>query len=134
MIIAKNFWALRKSHTCGGRSRSSQVMRHSSSMRQSSSTGPSRNACSSSDSVAGGERTRGELADDLGMGIGGKAQAAVGLRNDHREEFLGLEKVPHLRRQIPQLPGDAPLVEHAAELVDGAVEKRLLFFRQRRRR
>src|SRR5262249_41028302 len=39
---------------CGGRSRSSQVMRHSSSMRQSSSTGPSRNACSSSESVAGG--------------------------------------------------------------------------------
>src|SRR5215467_10131758 len=54
MIIAKNLRRLRKSHTCGGRSRSSQVMRHSSSMRQSSSTGPSRNACSSSDSVAGG--------------------------------------------------------------------------------
>src|SRR6266700_7012774 len=54
MIIAKNLWRLRKSHTSGGRSRSSQVMRHSSSMRQSSSTGPSRNACSSSDSVAGG--------------------------------------------------------------------------------
>src|SRR5256886_10858738 len=54
MIIAKNLWRLRKSHTSGGRSRSSQLMRHSSSMRQSSSTGPSRNACSSSDSVAGG--------------------------------------------------------------------------------
>src|SRR6516162_8844141 len=54
MIIAKNLWRLRKSHTCGGRSRSSQLMRHSSSMRQSSSTGPSRNACSSGDSVAGG--------------------------------------------------------------------------------
>src|SRR6516164_1755288 len=54
MIIAKNLWRLRKSHTSGGRSRSSQVMRHSSSMRQSSSTGPSRNACSSPESVAGG--------------------------------------------------------------------------------
>src|SRR5215468_2011741 len=54
MIIAKNLRRLRKSHTCGGRSRSSQLMRHSSSMRQSSSTGPSRNACSSGDSVAGG--------------------------------------------------------------------------------
>src|SRR5215510_13286696 len=54
MIIAKNLWRLRKSHTCGGRSRSSQVMRHSSSMRQSSSTGPSRKACSSGESVAGG--------------------------------------------------------------------------------
>src|SRR5262249_53059085 len=32
-----------------------------------------------------GERTGGELADDLGMGTGGEAQAAVGLRDDHRE-------------------------------------------------
>src|SRR6516165_5824670 len=54
MIIAKNLLRLRKSHTSGGRSRSSQLMRHSSSMRQSSSTGPSRNACSSGESVAGG--------------------------------------------------------------------------------
>src|SRR5262249_768043 len=54
MIIAKNLLRLRKSHTSPGRSRKSQVMRHSSSMRQNSSTGPSRNACSSSDSVAGG--------------------------------------------------------------------------------
>src|SRR5262245_21678011 len=54
MIIAKNLRALRKSHTSGGRSRSSQLMRHSSSMRQSASTGPSRNACSSGESAAGG--------------------------------------------------------------------------------
>jgi hypothetical protein len=68
------------------------------------------------------------------VGIGGEAQAAVGLRNDHREEFAALEKVPHFGRQIPQLPGDAPLVEHAAELVDRAVEERLLFGGERRRR
>src|SRR5262249_34004928 len=54
MIIAKNLLRLRKSHTSGGRARSAQVTRHSSSMRQSSSTGPSRNACSSGESVAGG--------------------------------------------------------------------------------
>jgi len=77
---------------------------------------------------------QGELADDLGVGIGGKAQAAVGLRNDHREEFLGLEKVPHFGRQIAQLPADAPLVEHAAELVDRAVEERQLLGGERRGR
>src|ERR1700745_448790 len=54
MIIAKNLRRLRKSQTSGGRSLSSQVIRRSSSMRHSSTTGPSRNACSSSDSVAGG--------------------------------------------------------------------------------
>jgi len=68
------------------------------------------------------------------MGIGGKAQAAVDLGNDHREEFVALEKVPNLGRQIAQLPADAPLVEHAAELVDRAVEERLLLGRERRRR
>src|SRR6266404_2477687 len=55
MIIAKNLCRLRKSQTSGGRSRSSQVMRQSSSMRQSASTGPSRNACSSAESFAGGK-------------------------------------------------------------------------------
>src|SRR5260370_4750689 len=54
MISAKNLRLLRKSHTCGGRSRNSQLMCQSSSMQQSSSTGPSRNACSSPDNVAGG--------------------------------------------------------------------------------
>src|SRR5262245_19370858 len=54
MIIAKNLWRLRKSQASGGRSRSSQLMYQSSSMRQSWSTGPSRNACSSADKVAGG--------------------------------------------------------------------------------
>jgi hypothetical protein len=38
-----------------------------------------------------------------------------------------LEEVPDLRRQIAQLPGDAPIVEHVAERLDGPVEKRLLF-------
>jgi len=54
MIIAKNLRLLRKAHTCGGRSRSSQLMCQSSSMRQSSSTGPAMNASSSRDSDAFG--------------------------------------------------------------------------------
>ena len=47
MIMAKNLWRLRKSHTSGGRSHSSKVICQSLSMWQSSLTGPSRNACSS---------------------------------------------------------------------------------------
>src|SRR3974377_839805 len=54
MIIAKNLRVFRNSQASGGRSRSSQVSRQSSTMRQSSSTGPSRKARSSGDSVAGG--------------------------------------------------------------------------------
>src|SRR5436189_5943128 len=61
------------------------------------------------------------------MGIGGEAEPAVRLRNDHREEFVALEEVPGFRRQIAQLPGDAPIVEHVAERLDGTIEKRLLF-------
>src|SRR5262249_17373323 len=52
----------------------------------------------------------------------------------HREELVALEIVPHLRRQVVQLPIDPPVVEHAAELVDRAVEERPLLRRERRRR
>src|ERR1700759_2481604 len=54
MIMPKNFFALMKAHTSGGRSRHSQLIFQSSSMAQSSSTGPLRKAFSSSVSVAGG--------------------------------------------------------------------------------
>ena len=54
--MPKNLWRLMKAQASGGRSRNSQVIFHSSSMAQSSSTGPSRNACSSAVSFAGGER------------------------------------------------------------------------------
>src|SRR5215831_18090039 len=54
MIMPKNFLRLMKSQTSGGRSRHSQFIFHSSSMAQSSSRGPLRNALSSSVSVAGG--------------------------------------------------------------------------------
>src|ERR1700731_1542513 len=51
--MPKNFRALMKSQTSGGRSRHSQLIFQSSSMAQSSSTGPWRKACSSGVSVAG---------------------------------------------------------------------------------
>src|SRR5580698_4046242 len=53
MIMPKNLWALMKSQTSGGRSRHSQLIFQSSSMAQSSSTGPLRKAASSAVSVAG---------------------------------------------------------------------------------
>src|SRR4030088_2701769 len=53
MIMPKNFFALMKSQTSGGRSRHSQLIFHSSSMAQSWSTGPLRKAPSSAVSVAG---------------------------------------------------------------------------------
>src|SRR4029450_7316040 len=53
MIMPKNLWRLMKAHASGGRSRHSQLIFHSSSMAQSSSTGPLRKAFSSSVKVAG---------------------------------------------------------------------------------
>src|SRR3954471_18074795 len=51
--MPKNLLRLMKSQASGGRSRHSQLIFQSSSMAQSSSTGPLRNACSSGVSVAG---------------------------------------------------------------------------------
>src|ERR1700726_2651192 len=53
MIMPKNLRVLMKSQASGGRSRHSQLIFQSSSMAQSSSTGPLRNASSSAVSVAG---------------------------------------------------------------------------------
>src|ERR1700744_274908 len=53
MIMPKNLRVLMKSQTSGGRSRHSQLIFQSSSITQSSSTGPLRNAVSSAVSVAG---------------------------------------------------------------------------------
>src|ERR1700687_1663190 len=53
MIMPKNFFRLMKSQTSPGRSRNSQLIFQSSSIAQSSSTGPLRNACSSGVRVAG---------------------------------------------------------------------------------
>src|SRR6202521_4695964 len=53
VIMPKNLRVLMKSQTSGGRSRHSQLIFQSSSMAQSSSTGPLRNAFSSAVRVAG---------------------------------------------------------------------------------
>src|ERR1039458_5902241 len=53
MIMPKNFLRLMKSQTSAGRSRHSQLIFQSSSIAQSSSTGPLRKAFSSAVSVAG---------------------------------------------------------------------------------
>ena len=70
-----------------------------------------------------GDRDRAgrELANDLRMRVGGKPEAAIGLRNDHRKELVRLEIGPDLGRQVAQLPGDGPIVEHPAQLLDRAV-------------
>jgi hypothetical protein len=47
---------------------------------------------------------------------------------------VALEAVPGLGRQVAQVPLDLPLVEHAAELVDRAIEEGLLLGRQGRGR
>src|SRR6201999_4507447 len=53
MIMPKNFFCLMKSQTSGGRSRHYQLIFQSSSIEQSSSTGPWRKVCSSALKVAG---------------------------------------------------------------------------------
>ena len=81
-----------------------------------------------------GDGTGGQLADHLRMAVGGEPETAVALRNDHGEELVALEIVPRLGRKIAQLPVDAPIVEHAAELLDRTIEEHLLFCSQDRRR
>ena len=61
-----------------------------------------------------------------------EAEAAVLLRDDHAEEALVLDELPDVRRQVLALVRDLPLVAHRAELLDRAVEERLLFAREAR--
>ena len=78
-----------------------------------------------------GHRAGRQFAHHLGMRIGRKAQAAILLRDDHREELLRLQEFPHVRRQVVQIPDDVPLIEPAAELLDRPIEESLFFRRQR---
>src|SRR5260370_222118 len=66
MIMPKNFWRLMKSQASGGRSRHSQLIFQSSSMAQSSSTGPLRKAVSSAVSVPGAFAT---IFDQSGLPV-----------------------------------------------------------------
>ena len=80
----------------------------------------------------GDQRARRNLADHFRVRIRREAEPAVLLRNNHAEEFLRLDEIPGLGRQVAPFPVDCPVVEHGAEFIDRAVEKRLLFRRQRR--
>jgi hypothetical protein len=62
-----------------------------------------------------------------------EAEAAVLLRDDHPEEALVLDELPHVLRQVLQLVRDPPVVAHRAQLLDRAVEERLLLGREARR-
>ena len=74
----------------------------------------------------GGDAAAGELHDDLGVGQRGEAESAVAGRDDESEETLAPDEGPDLGRQVHVLVGDAPVVEHPTELLDRAVQKRLL--------
>ena len=74
-----------------------------------------------------------KLCDHHRVGESRELQAAVLLRNDHGKETVFLDIGPDLRCHVAALMRDVPVVEHAAELFAGAIEKRLLFLGQLRR-
>ena len=80
----------------------------------------------------GGDRAAGQARDHARMRERGESESAEFLRDDHAEEAFALDEVPDLGRQVAALV-DVPVVEAAAEFVDGSVEKRALLRRQRRR-
>ncbi len=65
-----------------------------------------------------------------GVRVSGKLEAAVPLRDDHREEAFLLEKVPDFGREVGATVGDVPVVDHAAQFLARAVDERLLFGRE----
>ncbi len=79
-------------------------------------------------------RHRGDLHQHPMMAIGGEAQAAVFLRDDHAEETLLLEELPHRLGQVGQFVGNLPFVDHRAQRFHRAVHERLLIGAQLRRR
>ena len=71
----------------------------------------------------------GDLRDDGAVEAGREPVAAVLLRDDEAEEAVVLELLPDLWREVAALPR-LPVVRHRAELLDGAVEERLLLWRE----
>src|SRR5687768_13162958 len=59
--------------------------------------------------------------------------AAVLLGDDHPEEALVLDVLPGLRRQIAQLARHLPVVDHAAQRLDRAVDECLFLGAEARR-
>jgi len=68
------------------------------------------------------------------MGVGGKLEAAVLLRNDHAEEALVLDVAPGFAGQVVEFVRDLPVVDQAAGFLDLVVHERLLGCGQRRLR
>ncbi len=66
-------------------------------------------------------------AHDFGMRQGGKAEAAIGFRDDHAEEAVPAHEIPGLVGQVSGQPVDAPVVDHVAECAARTVEKTLFF-------
>ena len=65
------------------------------------------------------------------MGIGGEALAAVLLGDDHAQEALVADVLPHRQRHVLLL-GALPVVGEAAQFIDFVIEKSLLLFTQLR--
>ncbi|MCU0989586.1 MAG: hypothetical protein MUE63_08390 [Xanthomonadales bacterium] len=76
----------------------------------------------------------GQFHHDRGVGLRGKFESPVGLRNDHAEHPVLAHEVPEIARQAAVGLADFPVVRHAAEFLDRAIDECLLAFRQRRGR
>ncbi len=76
----------------------------------------------------GGEHGAGatQLLQHAGLGVGGELQAAVLLLDDHGEELVVLQVLPHLGGEIGALVGHFPVVDHAAHLFYRPVHEGLL--------
>ncbi len=83
---------------------------------------------------ARGRAAAGELHHHRRMRQRGKTQAAVLLGNDHPEKALVLDELPGLGRQVLELVGDLPLVDHAAQRFDRSLQECALLCGQRRPR
>ncbi len=68
-----------------------------------------------------------QLLDHLVVRQCREAQAAIGFGNDHAEELVLLDEVPHFRRQVRVDMGDFPVIGHPAQVFHRAVQERLLF-------
>ena len=64
------------------------------------------------------------------MRLRGEAQPAMLLGDDHAEETLVADELPHLRRQVLAYMGDVPIVQHGAQRFSLVVEEVLLFLTQ----
>ncbi len=84
----------------------------------------------------GGEHGAGaaQLLQDAGLGVCREFEAAIFLLDDHGEELVVLQVLPHLGGEIRTLVGHFPVADHAADFLDRAVEEGLLFGREGRDR